>query len=129
MKIISESYSETRVSITREFQSNDCPGAGYSFDLNEDETPILKWPEARRNWEGCITGEFDVTDLGVVRREYEVRHPRIGKCDCGREVVLDSFTCPCDCGRDYNSAGQLLAPRDQWGEETGESLSDILRIP
>ncbi len=32
----------------------------------------------------------------------------------------------CDCGRDYNAFGQILAPRSQWGEETGESLSDIL---
>ena len=36
-------------------------------------------------------------------------------------------TCP-ECGADYNWAGQRLAPRDPWGEETGEHLSDILRI-
>lgn len=38
--------------------------------------------------------------------------------------------CPkCEgCDRDYNSAGQELAPREQWGEDTGESLSDILQI-
>lgn len=30
------------------------------------------------------------------------------------------------CGRDYNWNGTLLAPRGQWGEETGECLSDIL---
>ncbi len=35
----------------------------------------------------------------------------------------------CDrCGADYNSSGQMLADRSQWGEETGESLADILRI-
>jgi len=32
----------------------------------------------------------------------------------------------CECGRDYNMSGQLLAPRAQWGEDTGESPSEIL---
>ena len=54
--------------------------------------------------------------------------PRIGLCQCGEEVILDHFTNTCECGRDYNRSGQELAPREQWGEETGESLSDILRI-
>lgn len=31
------------------------------------------------------------------------------------------------CGREYNSSGQLLAPREQWGEETGEHPADIAR--
>lgn len=51
-------------------------------------------------------------------------------CDeCGSEVLLDgSFTCTCgNCGADYNTFGQRLAPREQWGWETGESASDILR--
>lgn len=34
----------------------------------------------------------------------------------------------CECGRDLNQGGQELGPREQWGEETGESLSDILGI-
>jgi hypothetical protein len=41
-------------------------------------------------------------------------------CDCGRELDCPSFTNTCDCGADYNWAGQRLAPRSQWGEETGE---------
>ena len=54
-----------------------------------------------------------------------------GLCDvCGTEVELGHFTCTCaKCGADYNWGGQRLAPRSQWGEETGENLSDILRIP
>lgn len=35
----------------------------------------------------------------------------------GRDAV-------CSCGREYNSGGQLLAPREQWGEETGETAAD-----
>lgn len=62
-------------------------------------------------------------------RDPETRTPAIGLCDCGREVELAGFTNTCDCGRDYNSGGTLLAPREQWGEETGEHLADIMRIP
>ena len=47
-------------------------------------------------------------------------------CTCGRKVYCEGFTTTCDCGRDYNWNGTLLAPREQWGEETGECLSDIL---
>ncbi len=50
-------------------------------------------------------------------------------CDCcGKRVELTGFTNTCDCGADYNSFGQLLAPRSQWGEETGESVSEILAV-
>jgi hypothetical protein len=31
-----------------------------------------------------------------------------------------------ECGADYNMSGQMLAPREQWGEETGETVADIL---
>lgn len=50
------------------------------------------------------------------------------KCDCGVELDVPAFTNTCYCGRDYNSCGQLLAPRSQWGEETGESAGDILTV-
>lgn len=52
---------------------------------------------------------------------------KIGQCNsCEREVELIDFTNTCECGIDYNSSGQQLAHRSQWGEETGESASDIL---
>ena len=50
----------------------------------------------------------------------------VGKCFCGKEVLLEGFTCLCECGRDYNSSGQLLAPREHWGEETGEHWTECL---
>ncbi len=46
---------------------------------------------------------------------------------CGQELCCSGFTNTCPvCGTDYNWAGQRLAPRSQWGEETGESAADIL---
>lgn len=50
-------------------------------------------------------------------------------CDrCGERVELIGFTNTCSCGADYNRFGELLAPRSQWGEETGETVSDILAV-
>jgi hypothetical protein len=46
---------------------------------------------------------------------------------CSRKVVLSSGwanKCPNfeNCQSEYNGAGQRLAPRSQWGEETGEQF-------
>jgi len=41
-------------------------------------------------------------------------------------VTCSGFTNTCRCGADYNMSGQQLAPRSQWGEETGETADDIL---
>lgn len=42
-------------------------------------------------------------------------------CSCGERVYLqDPFTNQCVCGKEYNGFGQELAPRSQWGWETGE---------
>jgi len=38
--------------------------------------------------------------------------PALGRCHCGQHVALRGFTNTCDCGRDYNMSGQLLASRD-----------------
>lgn len=56
------------------------------------------------------------------------RNPKVIRCSCGREVVCQGFTNTCDCGADYNWSGSRLAPREQWGEETGEHPTDIARI-
>lgn len=50
-----------------------------------------------------------------------------GKCACGHRVYLGGFTNTCECGAEYNSAGQRLAPRSCWGEETGETADEVLR--
>ena len=47
---------------------------------------------------------------------------------CGNTVYLfNGFTNTCGkCGTDYNGFGQELAPRSQWGWETGENIVDII---
>ena len=112
------------------YEWNDSPGAGFSFDCDEaGDVYTLDNEAARENYEACVSGEFDVTYIGVVDYSYDYWEPTIGRCDCGHELNLDHFTNACKCGRDYNSSGTLLAPREQWGEETGEHPADISRIP
>lgn len=50
------------------------------------------------------------------RRTVEVR------C-CGSWVHCDSDTYCERCGQEFNSSGQRLAPREFWGEETGERFA------
>lgn len=105
-------------------------GHGFAFPSDERGNVDLDAlrPNARENYEKCISGELDVIDGGVEHFEHINKEPAEGRCPCGGIVFLTGFTNSCDCGRDYNSAGQELAPRSQWGEETGEHPADILRI-
>jgi hypothetical protein len=57
------------------------------------------------------------------RDEYSHWHKVVPvlKCRCGATIYCSEFTNTCDeCGSDYNFNGDLLAPREQWGYETGE---------
>ena len=50
------------------------------------------------------------------------------KC-CDEWLCCSHFTNTCPhCETDYNGSGQQLAPREFWGEETGETASDILNL-
>lgn len=63
-------------------------------------------------------------------RSFTVRpYPKRGwiLCHCGKPVSLQGFTNTCECGVDYNMSGSELAPRSQWGYETGETADEILR--
>lgn len=74
----------------------------------------------------------DADEADIVSHElaegHRTRPVMIVTCSCGTELVCDDgFLNTCDrCRRDYNGAGQLLAPRSQWGEETGETAADII---
>jgi hypothetical protein len=47
-------------------------------------------------------------------------------CGCGQEVhCYSTWANDCEgCGTEYNGGGQKLAPRSQWGAETGEAWYD-----
>lgn len=68
-----------------------------------------------------VDGYFNDVDKWI-RGETQV------KC-CGEWLSCYGFTNTCGhCRADYNMSGQQLAPRAQWGEETGESVADILAV-
>jgi len=128
MRIIQHRKQITETEYSRDFDYDGHSGWGFSFECDESGNLL----QESERYAACLTGEVEgkrVIDRGIRSYTRTYTEPAIGKCDCGRAVYLDGFTNTCDCGRDYNWAGQLLAPRSQWGEETGESLSDILNIP
>lgn len=141
MQIVTKSYVEEIVEYWHEFDYESQPGCGFCFAVNEAGTPIdwiTKGPLANvnpygyRNYLACQTGTVGgkkVIDRGINKHHRTYRHPAEGKCDCGHVLALEAFTNTCErCGRDYNFAGQRLAPRSQWGYDTNESESDILSI-
>jgi len=126
MKIIKRSEFITDISYSRFYEWPDCPGAGFGFDcdkdgnIDESQLTEIKKQSLAKAREKCI-------DRGVQVYNNSYREPAIGLCECGEEVVLHGFTNTCEnCNRDYNSAGQELAPREQWGYETGEHWTDCI---
>lgn len=57
---------------------------------------------------------------------YSFIEPPAVECSCcGARVDLYDNDNQCKCGSIFNGFGQMLAPREQWGEETGESVFEI----
>jgi hypothetical protein len=98
------------------------PGRGFAFDCDKDGNPENPKHKARI---AELRQHPDYLYQGVVEHQHPYRRPAIGRCACGEAVALEAFTNTCpNCGRDYNMSGQELAPRSQWGEETGEHWTD-----
>lgn len=133
MRIIKESQLIVNVSYSLEFSLKNMPGCGYGFPCDELGIVAPLMPQGLINYNHCLNGVNDqgevIESKGIRKFTNRYLEHAIGKCNCGHKVELSSFTNTCDrCGSDYNQSGQLLASRSQWGEETGEHLSDILRI-
>lgn len=116
------------------------PGGGFAFPCDAaggvDEENLNS--DARANLARCRAGdEFRYGDgtVGRAGKPYvqtfrsRSKRPAVYECEaCGAELECDAFTNTCGCGADYNWAGQRLAPREQWGEETGEHWVDVAAI-
>jgi|3_EtaG_2_1085321.scaffolds.fasta_scaffold07781_12 hypothetical protein len=133
MKIIKKSMWHQGETHMLHFHYRTDPGSGFSFPCNEkgevDRGNMCG--AALDNLDACLSGKHDVVPKGGERvtLDNSWREPSVGLCDCGEEVSLGGFTNTCEeCGLEYNSAGQQLADRSQWGEETGESVADILAV-
>ena len=105
-----------------------CPDQSYySFPCKEDGSILFEEMSelAKQNYRDCVDRKLDVVFAGIRKHVQSWIDPAILRCDCGAKVELADFTNTCDrCGADYNFAGQRLAPREQWGEETGEHWTE-----
>ena len=106
-------------------------GAGYAFPC--DEYGFVKVGKladvARQNYDRCRHGlipEISPEKRYIHKNEWSYVEPAAIRCEvCRVDVELDRFTNTCDgCGSDYNMSGHRLAPREQWGEETGEHWTE-----
>jgi len=114
MQIIQERTHHEETTYYLGFYWEEDPGAGFSFNCDENgKVDFTNRPEALHNYEMCVKGKDRkgnrILSCGLQRSYRQWAEPAIGKCVCGAEVYLEGFTCPCDCGRDYNSSGQELA--------------------
>ena len=104
-------------------------GRGFSFDCDEngviDESAMHQ--AGLENLSLCREGKMDGY-TGPTTTTYTHRYTEhaVGLCSCGEMVTLVGLVNACECSVEYNNSGQRLAPRSQWGDDTGESISDIL---
>ena len=121
LKIIKERTPETIVRYTIEFEYKDDPTAGFCFPADQDGTPALdKMPvEAKANYEKCLTDDR-LTEAEFKVEKHTYMNPAVGKCVCGREVILDSNyygAVVCECGKWYNLFGQELKDPKYWKDD------------
>jgi hypothetical protein len=131
MQIIRKRQSVVMPNDERTFVLKSDPSRMFSFPCNEKgeiKFDLLS-PQAIVSAETVVGNTTEYEDRGVKSWVVRWTEPAIGVCDCcGRHIELEGFTNTCKCGAEYNSAGQRLAARSQWGEETGEHPADIGRI-
>lgn len=114
------------------FERKSERGSGFSYECDKDGNVFVDklHPCARAGYEELRT---TTSWQETFHPPYVEEIPRIIvhyaaiRCRCRREVVLSgNYESECECGQLYNLYGQALAPREQWGEETGETYSDIV---
>ena len=120
LKIIKERTPETITEYTIEFIYKDDSNAGFAFPALPNGDPDFdKMPkEAILNYNNCLNDDrLDGPKFKVEKREYMA--PAVGKCSCGRDVILDAGymgAVQCECGRWYNLFGQELKDPRYWEE-------------
>jgi hypothetical protein len=129
IKIISHRQRIEEVEYFIFYEYVEQPGAGFMFPANQHGDLLVDEmsEEGMENYEKCDSEEYPVVYHGLQRSVNRYWEPAVGECSCGREVVLEGNTNQCGCGSYYNQIGQQLSHPSNWGEETGEHPSDILR--
>lgn len=121
LKIIKERTPEIITDYSIEFSYKDDPNAGFCFPALKNGEPDFKHmsEEAILNYNSCLNDDrLDGPEFKVDKRKY--MNPAVGKCVCGREVILDcgyEGAVRCECGRWYNLFGQSLKDPEYWEED------------
>jgi hypothetical protein len=101
---------------------------GYGFECDKDGVVNVDALNvtALANYEKCLNDPAYNDRKRILERTFTDWEPGLMKCDCEKELEMHGggWDIHCECGRAYNSGGQLLAHPSQWGEETGETASD-----
>ena len=132
MRIIRQRQRKTETEFSLVFDETDRPGCGFAFPCDQDGLVLdddRGSPEGRESLRRCLAGE-GVSEGRVERYDRSWIECAVGICDsCGSRVGLHGFTNSCTgCPAEYNMSGQRLAPRSQWGAETGETVAEILSV-
>ena len=121
LKIIKERTPETITEYFIDYTYKDDPNAGFRFPANKDGTPDMfnMCAEMQENYDRCQTDE-SLNGPEFIVDTHTYVSPAVGKCTCGREVVLDcehGDAVRCECGRWYNLFGQSLKDPKYWEED------------
>ncbi len=120
LKIIKNRTPEKLKDYYIEFLYKDDPNAGFMFPALPTGEPDFDHmpPEAKANYEKCLTDDrLNGPDFCCDERVF--MNPAVGKCSCGREVILDvgyGGAVRCECGKWYNLFGQELRNPEYWDE-------------
>ena len=118
LETIRESYTELIVEYNLSFKTDKY--GGYEFPCDKDGNVGDLNPAAVSNYQKCISGEVaTICPPFVDYSERWYRHPKVCKCQCGDELVMDCDSeglVYCHCGKCYNTAGQSIRPRSEWEE-------------
>lgn len=129
LKIIRERTPETITEYFIEFTYKDDPEAGFIFPaLPNGEVDFNSMcREAKDNYITCLSNDkLTKPEFKVSKHTYI--NPAVGKCSCGKEVVLEGGyegATQCECGRWYNLFGQSLIDPKYWYRDEDEYYSDM----
>jgi hypothetical protein len=91
------------------FDKKSDPDSGYSFDCDEHGNVTETGEAALRSYRHCLDNPDEYLPPRLVALSNRYTEPAVGRCECGREVVLDHpLDNTCECGRNYNMSGQLV---------------------
>ena len=123
IKVISKRHEVTEVWYEWQFQYKADPyfrgrfNGGCSFKVDKAGR-LLDIKNQGANFARVRVSD-EYIDFGIQECTRTYMEPAVGKCFCGRGVVLSGHyhgASDCECGRWYGMNGEEMVPPDQWQE-------------